>query len=99
MGLKKLSKKDIFRQLNETGLTGGVRASQVVEAARLYIQSELPKSADGQLEPKYMRDHVLIVKSVNSNHSQALKEHEGDLFKFVKQATNIELQRLQFTSR
>ena len=96
MGLQKLSNNDITHGLNRAGITGAVKASQALEAARLFIQSELPQSTPGELTPAAIKSGVIVVKSQNPAAAQRLKEREEELLEYVTAVSGIPAKRLQF---
>lgn len=96
MALKKITSNDITKRLNRAGITGAVYASQALEAARLFIQSELPQAGSLDLEPTAVRSGVLIVRSGNPAAAQRLKEREDDLLEYVSQVSGVKANRLQF---
>lgn len=96
-GLQPFSLHDIKRSLNKAGIAGAVQASQVVDAAKLFIASELPETIQGQLEPMSVRSGVLIIKTTSPALSQLLDERKEELFTYIEQVTQQRIQRIQFT--
>ncbi|MDP3971055.1 MAG: DciA family protein [bacterium] len=94
--MQKLSNKDLMYQLNRAGITGAVKASQVMEAAELYIKSELPTINKTDLQPLFLRQGVLMVKSSSPALSQLLKDRERDILEFINQSTGSKVMRIQF---
>lgn len=96
MGLQRLSHTDIVRQLNRAGISGSVQASQVLEAFRLYLQSEFPDTTEQECQPLFIRHHALIVRATSSELMQALRDREGDVLRYLTQATGVKVEKLQF---
>lgn len=94
--MKKLTTGDLYKPLNKSGVTGAIKASQVLEATKLYIQSEIPTTEYTHLEPLFVRGKVMVVKSSSPALSQLLKVREDDLLEYLKQATGVEIERIQF---
>lgn len=91
-----LSKGDFMRRLRHAGVAGSVQASLVLEAFRLYIQSEFPDIEAAECEPLFMRNGVLVIKSTNPALMQTLRRQEDDLIAYIKQSTGSGIERLQF---
>lgn len=91
-----LSKGDILGRLRHAGVAGSVQASLVLEAFRLYVQSEFPDIDSKDCEPMFVRSGVLVVRSTNPALMQTLRRQEGEIADFIKQSTGSAIQRLQF---
>lgn len=96
MTLRAISKSDVYRQLNRAGITEAVQAAQIIEATRLYIQSELGEAALQYLEPLYVRHTVLVIRSLSPAFAQRLQEKHTDLLTYIYSITGKQLIRLQF---
>jgi hypothetical protein len=91
-----LSKGDFMSRLRRAGVAGSVQASLVLEAFRLYIQSEFPDIEPSECEPLFVRSGVLVVKSTNPALMQTLRRQEDDIVTFIRQSTGSTIERLQF---
>ncbi len=91
-----LSQGDIVKRLQHAGIAGTVQASMVVEAFRLYLQSEFPEVTTTECEPMFVRDSVLVVRSTNPALMQTLREHEPDITRYIQQVCGSSITRLQF---
>ena len=91
-----LSQGDIVKRLQHAGIAGTVQASMVVEAFRLYLQSEFPDVTTMECEPMFVRDTVLVIRSTNPALMQTLREHELEITHYIKQVCGSNITRLQF---
>lgn len=91
-----ISKGDILKRLRHAGVAGSVQASLVLEAFRLYVQSEFPEVVPQDCEPLFIRNGVLVVKSTNPALMQTLRRHEEQITDYIKQSTGSTVERLQF---
>lgn len=95
MALEALSKRDLLRQLNRSGIVEAVQASDVMSGFTLFMQSELPEIAD-KLEPLFVRHQVLVIKSASPAASQLLKIREAELLLYLNQLDSTHIERIQF---
>jgi len=93
--MQSITSADFFRQLNRVGIAGAVRASQVLEAFKLFLQSELP-DAVADCEPLYVRHGVLVVRSTNSAVMNALHNKQGEMAEFIRTSCGVKIERIQF---
>ncbi len=91
-----ISKGDILKRLRHAGVAGSVQASLVLEAFRLYVQSEFPEATPVDCEPLFIRSGVLVIRSTNPAVMQTLRRHEDQITDYIKQATGTTVERLQF---
>lgn len=91
-----LTKGDILKRLRHAGVAGPVQASLVLEAFRLYVQSEFPDVMAEECQPLFVRAGALVVKSTNPSLMQALRSQETEITDYIKQATGGVVDRLQF---
>ncbi len=95
MALTAVSRNDIIKRLNHSGLSGKVQATQVVEAAKLFFNSELPSITE-LVEPLYLRQSTLILRSRNSIAAAEVKAKEPELIQYLNQSCGTAIQRLYF---
>lgn len=91
-----LSKQDIIRRLHSAGIAGQVQASQAVEAFRLYLNSEFPDVTEEDCAALFVRQGVLVIRSVNPSLMHVLREHETEIVRFIDQVCGQKIHRLQF---
>lgn len=87
---------DILKRLHHAGIAGPVQASLVLEAFRLYLQSEFPDVTTEDCEPIFLRGTVLVIRSTNPALMQRLRDRETDITQYINQACSGKVERLQF---
>lgn len=95
MALTAVSNKDIFKRLNRAGISGAIQATQILQAAKLFIASELPELTDS-IEPLYLRETTLVVRCHNSVAAQLLKQQQQELLEYINQVSGIGITQLYF---
>lgn len=94
--MQPLQSGDFLRRLRQAGIAGQVQASQVLQAFRFYIESEFPEGTAADIEPLFVRGKELVVRSHNPALMQAVKDREGEITRYIMQATRIPLDQIRF---
>lgn len=95
MALTSVSHKDIFKRLNRAGISGAIQATQVLQAATLFVASEFPELAN-DIEPLYVRDATLVLRCHNSVAAQLLKQRQAELQEYILQVSGTSIYQLYF---
>lgn len=93
--MQSITSADFYKQLNRLGITGAVKASQALEAFKLFLQSELPDAVP-DCEPLYLRHGVLVVRSSNSAVMNALRDKQSEVIDFIRSSAGVKIDRIQF---
>ena len=95
MALRAVSRYDILKRLNRAGVAGSVQAAEVLQAVQLFVASELPEAINS-IEPLYVKDYTIVVRSHSAVAAQALKQRQEELLQSINKACNTKITQLYF---
>ncbi len=92
--LKPITSSDLIRRVRHAGIAGQVQASQVMAAFQHYLASEFPQLEKGEVEPLFVRQKQLVVRSFNPALREAVREREIEIVDYLRQSTGVVIERI-----